>query len=385
MKRRRFTLLIFFIILFSSYVTMGYVRHYFYEVKMKEDMQFHTEGKEESRKQLYDFVYAQDRPFGGTPEGAAVVNDPAFKDEIYSLEVIREDYSEEYQTEVTLLLLEEFSSQKWNLWHAYKWLVISSQIRRTFYCGSNLVIVFTSFPDEWGYSLAESIALWEASGGKREGDWMNMYKHSPEYESWLETIFQEIAEPKERTPPPEPLSPENKEKFQELIDRKISEALDQGKSMDDPEVQSLLLAKKIMQLGDSNSEEREKELKIFQAYEPMSIEERYLAVKQPIELPLGDRIFCSDFMRAVQRMVEISYQRYLMHVGERDVVRAGIDAWIVEIAGDSYVRTGKLDFSTIGFLKKFEFPFTDTVIDICVIIGISVLLTFLVMKESLRE
>jgi hypothetical protein len=384
MNRRGISLLIFCVFLFSGYSIAGYTRHYSFEKEINTHIQSYTNltQNEEIIEKLYSFIYEENYEFRGSPEGALVASDPVFKDEIYALEVTRLEYSEEYQTKVLPSLLEEFDGQEWNLWHTYKWFAIYKQLRKIFYGGSNLVMIPPSVGTELGCTLAESIALWEQSGGKREGDWMTSYKQSPEYETWLNTQLQEFYEPKERTPPPEPLSPEDKAKYEEMLDKKIDEALRQGKSKDDPEVQSLLLAKELLQI-DLLEEDREKTLREFQAYEPMNIEERYHAVTHMIELPLSGRILCSDYLKANQRMVEISYNRYLDHVADRDIVRAGIDAWIVEIGGDFHSRTGKLDFDALDFLKDRGFRLTSFLIDMCVIVSLSAVLTFIIRRKFL--
>jgi hypothetical protein len=384
MKRRGISLLIFCVFLLSGYSIAGYTRHYSFEKDIDAHIQSYTNLTQngENIEDLHSFIYEEDYEFRGSPEGALVASDPVFKDEIYALEITRMEYSEEYQTKVLPSLLEEFDGQEWNLWHTYKWFAISKQLRRLIYGGSNLVMIPPSVGTELGCTLAESIALWEQSGGKREGDWMTSYKQSPEYETWLNTQLQEFYEPKERTPPPEPLSPEDKAKYEEMLDKKIDEALRQGKSKDDPEVQSLLLAKELLQI-DLYAEEREEIFRDFQVYEPMSIEERYHAVTHMVELPLSGRILCSDFLKANQRMVEISYNRYLNHAADRDIVRAGIDAWIVEIGGNFHVRTGKVDFNALEFLNDRGFRLTNFLIDMCVIIGLSAVLTFIIRRKFL--
>ncbi len=135
-----------------------------------------------------------------------------------------------------------------------------------------------------------------------------------------------------------------------MIDKKISEALAQGKSTDDPEIKSLLLVKEMIEMKYPDSEEREEELKIYQAFEPMSTEERYNAAVKPLDLPFFGRLFCTDILDANRRMVQITYERYVLHAAEKDIVRAGIDAWAVEYAGNFLVTTGKLDFDTLDFL-----------------------------------
>ncbi len=98
---------------------------------------------------------------------------------MYSHYDIRQEYSTEYETEVVLLILGEIDDHHWSLWDAYKRLTIFQHVRRLFYIAFFPVTLGPYNSEDWGGSLAESIASWEAAGGKREGNWMEVYKQSP--------------------------------------------------------------------------------------------------------------------------------------------------------------------------------------------------------------
>ncbi|MBU7012868.1 MAG: hypothetical protein HXS46_19465 [Theionarchaea archaeon] len=194
MKSRYFIPWIFIFFLLSGYIITGYTRHYLYDKMIEEYIAEQMSSRDQGLPKPMGW---ETHDYLGSPEAALVVVDPAFQEEIYSLCDVWLVYSTEYETDVLLLLLEGVNDDRWCLWDAYKRITIFEYLRTVLTVASNAgVIQITPHSDEdWGGSLAESIALWEAAGGERKGNWIKTYKHSSEYEGWLDQILEEIANP----------------------------------------------------------------------------------------------------------------------------------------------------------------------------------------------
>jgi hypothetical protein len=210
MKSHYFVPIIFICILLSGYVIMGYTRHCLYGHMVENHIAERISSKNEG---LPIPMGWETHEYLGSPEAARVITDPVFQEEIYFLCDEWLEYSTEYQTDVLLSLLEEIDDDTWCLWDAYKQLMIFGYLRHVLSVASGAGFVETPHNDEdWGGSLAESIALWEAAGNSRQGDWMERYKQSTEYKEWQNQTLDEIAEPKDYD---DPLSIE--EFYQETI------------------------------------------------------------------------------------------------------------------------------------------------------------------------
>lgn len=317
MKSRCFAILvIFFLFLISGYVVAGYTRHLIHEGVIEKHVTRMVTLQEEGIQKPMGW---EDHEYLGTPEAALVVADPVFQEEIYSLYEIWLDYMIEYEIEVLFSLLAEIDDDIWSLWDAYRNQMIFEYQRKTFWVAGNLIFLRPGNESDWGGSLAESVALWEAAGGKREGNWMGDYKQSPEYKIWLNQIFEEIAEPKE------------------------------------------------MKTED---------------YNPTCKEDQYQETTRQVELPFFDNLLWKDMLETERRMTEIAYERYLIHVSEKDFVRANMDSWIVEFTGYDFHSATSNGFELPNTLTPFS-PLRDFVIDICVISAFSIVLTFLVAKRIL--
>ena len=178
----------------SGYVVAGYTRHHTYEGVMEEHVPDITTPIEEGSGKPMGW---EDFDYLGTPEAALVIADPVFQEKIYSLWNMWADYLIDYEIEVLFSLLAEVDDDRWNLWDAYEKRTVFEHQRVIYWIAGNLIFLSPYSKDDWGGSLAESVVLWEAAGGKREGNWMEVYKQSPEYEDWLNQVFAEIAETKE--------------------------------------------------------------------------------------------------------------------------------------------------------------------------------------------
>lgn len=254
----------------------------------------------------------------GSPEGASVVADPVFRDEIYSLCSAWLEYSIEYGIKVLPSILEKIDDEKWNLWDAYKKLTIFEYVRMSFCIASNMKTpISPSSDNDWGGSLAESIALWESAGGKREGNWMEVYKKSPEYEAWLSTIFGEIADPR----------------------------------------------------GTRQ-----------EGYNPVSMEDRHRETTRVVELPLCSGLLQKDMLETDRKMAEVAYERYLVHTAEKDIIRANMDAWVVTFASSHFISEASTNYTFQLIVGMRGFPFGDLIIDTCIIVGFSVVSTILMVK-----
>ena len=237
---------IFLISLLSGYILMGYARHSIYEGAIQEYMQEWIAFKEEG---ILKPMGWEDHEYLGSPEAALVVADPVFQKEIYSLWDEWLDYATEYNTDVLLSLLDKIDDNKWSLWDAYKCQTLFRYLEYTFLAAGNLGLRIAPHNDlDRGGALAESVALWEAAGGKREGDWFTVYEQSPEYETWMNNIFDEISDPK-------------------------------------------CISTEHLNLK--------------------TMEDLYLITKQQVELPFSRFLLQKDMAETQQKMTEIAYERYI--------------------------------------------------------------------------
>ncbi len=316
MKSCRLIPLVFFLFLASGYITAGFARHYMYEeVRETHETRMIKWGEEGIQKPMgwEDYQYL------GSPEAASVIKDPVFQEEIYSWHDITIDYLAEYEIDVLFSLLAKIDDDKWSLWDAYKKQTIFEYQRGTYLSASSTPSMSPSHENDWGGSFAESIALWEAAGGEREGNWMDVYKQSSEYQTWLSQIFSEIETPN----------------------------------------------------------------RIISGYNFMSKEDQYQVTTRHVELSLFDDFLWSDMVETERRMTEIAYERYRIHVTERDFVRATLDSLIVEFAGYTFCVTTSDGFELPPELEPFYSPLRGFIVDVNIIFVVSIVLAYIVVKKIL--
>jgi hypothetical protein len=288
--------LIFFMLFFAEYVVIGYTRHRIYEIEINEIISKFINAREEGiEKPMAWDIYT----YHGDPEAIPIIEDPVYKEMAYSLWEIFQDYIYEYQTDVVPQILEETTKGNWNLWDAYQRIAINRDVQLISYTASHSGIKLG--PDtstDFCGALAESVVEWEAAGGTRQGDWFKDYEQSSQYKTLMDQWFTKISGPKEEELPPPPI---------DNVDELISNALDEGKTKDDPYVQALLIAKEYYDT------QYEIGVEIAQRHKPMSIEKRYNAATEELEIPFWTNIFIGKTLQAEQELIEIAYKRYLVH------------------------------------------------------------------------
>jgi hypothetical protein len=321
MKPRHIVIpVVFIMFLLSGYIIMGYARHHTYEDLIQHYIAERIAFKE---KGIENPMGWEDHEYLGTPEAALVIADPVFQEEIYYLWDEWLAYSTEYNTDVLLALLEDIDDDTWSLWDAYKKLTIYKYLRGTLNAVSNLALQMDCYNDsDRGGVLAESVALWEAAGGIREGNWIDIYKQSPEYRVWLDKIFDEISD--SRGIPSEP-------------------------------------------------------------FDPRTMEDLYLETKQHLEFTFSSFPLQKDMVETQQRMTEIAYERYIVHLPEKDIPRTDIDAWVIRFGSKDFHKTMTDSYRFPNVLSTGGFPQRDIVLDICIIVVFSTVSTFVVVKKVLAR
>ena len=309
---------VFLLFLVSGYVIAGFARHHTYEEVMKEHETRMITLSEEGIKKPMGW---EDYEYVGNPDAASVIKDPVFQEEIYSWYDTHYDYVADYEVDVLFSLLAKIDDDRWSLWDAYKKHTIFVYQQETYYFASSTPSFGPSHANDWGGYLAESVASWEAHGGKREGNWMEIYKQSAEYEVWLNGVLAEIESPNRIIP--------------------------------------------------------------SHLFTSTSKEEQYLITTRDVELSIIDNFLWSDLVETERRMTEIAYERYLTHVAEKDFVRATIDSLTVEFSGYTFYVTTSDGFILPPELRYFYTPSRGFIIDISVIFAVSIVLTFLVVKKVL--
>jgi hypothetical protein len=320
MKNTRLVGVVLFILLFlCGYVIMGYTRHEIYEERKEDYISEFIAYMEEDFQKLTE---GEDHFYVGSPEAARIIEDPVFRDYVNSLYSDVDVYNFEYRAEVLPQLVKGYDNQRWNLWGAYKgWVIYYYQLMGIHgAAGSIFIGLGPNHSDDWCGLLAESIALWEASGGNREGDWMEAYMHSLQYQQWLTTILTGIENPR---------------------GTRLLEAL--------------------------------------------SIEGYYNRNAQPLDLPFWTTVFCRDLLGAEQKMLDITYDRYIHNVAEKDIIRAETDAWIVRSGGSLIESASERNFDALYILRSRMFPFRDLTVDLCIIFAFSTLLTVIIMRKVLPK
>ena len=309
---------VFFLFLVSGYVIAGFARHYTYAEVMKEHETRMITLREEGVKKPMGW---EDHEYLGNREAASVIRDPVYQEEIYSWYDTHYDYVADYEVDVLFNLLAKIDDDRWSLWDAYKKQTIFVYQQETYFFASSTPSFGPSHTNDWGGYFAESIESWEAHGGKREGNWMEAYKKSAEYEVWLDQVLAEIDGPN----------------------------------------------------------------RIISGYTFTSKEEQYLITTHEVELSIIDNFLWSDMVETEREMTEIAYERYLTHAAERDFVRATIDSLVVEFSGYAFYVTTSDGFILPPVLRYFYTPWRGFIIDISVIFVVSLVLTYLVNVKGTNE
>ncbi|MGC1121933.1 MAG: hypothetical protein WBA22_12660 [Candidatus Methanofastidiosia archaeon] len=358
--------LIFFMFFFAGYVILGYTRHHIYETEINEVISKFIGYREKGTENP---SVGGTYPYYGDPKAIPIIEDPVYKEVVYSLWDIRSDYTFEYQIEVVPQILEETTKENWNLWDAYQRVAIYRELRLSAYIGTTTGIdLGPDISTDFCGALAESVVEWEAAGGERQGDWFKDYEQSPQYRTLMDQWFTKISGPKERELPPPPI---------DNVDQLISNALEEGKSEDDPYVKALYIAKEYY------DNQYEIDVENAKLHSPMSIEKRYTTATQELEIPFWTNVFIGKTLRAEQKLIEMAHNRYLVHLDQEDLVRTGIDAGVVEFTGDYLDRRAQKGFDLSFYLKVGRFPFKSLIMDTFVLIISSCVLTFLVMKKTM--
>ena len=368
MNSKVVAVLIFFLFLLTGYVVIGYTRHHIYEREINEIISKFINAREEGikRPMAWD-IYT----YHGDPEAIPIIEDPIYKDMAYSLWEIYQDYIYEYQTDVVPQILEEITKRNWNLWDAYQRVAIYRELQLVSYAASHDGIdLGPGFSTDFLGSLAESVVEWEAAGGERQGDWLKDYEQSPYYKTLMDQWFTKISGPKEAELPPPPI---------DNIDEKISKALSEGKSKDDPYIQALLIAKEYYDA------QYEIDVETAKRHKPMSVEERYTTTTEELEIPFWTDIFIGKTLQAEQELIEIAYNRYLIHLDQEDIVRTGVDAGIVEFTGKYLDQRAQKGHDLSFYWGVRRFPFRNLIMDTFLLIISSSVLTFLAMKKIVPD
>ncbi len=356
------TVIIFLFFFFAGYAVLGYTRHHIYESEINKSVEKWVTARNEGIEKPMSW---EKFPYLGAPEAVPVIEDPLFRELMYSFYDMQLAYAAEYQIELVPHLIEDISGEKWNLWDAYTTWAAFKVLRLDTYVGCNTWINLgpISSTDICG-SLAESIASWELAGGKCEGNWMEVYEQSSEYKEWLGHYFADVSGPKKY------YQLEMDDETEKMIDELIREALAGGKSKDDPYVQFLYKAKEQSE-SDSHKDEW--------VHEPMTIEERYHTTKGQ-ELPFWTDLFFGHILEPEQRLMETSFERYVIHFGEGDIVKTTMDAGVIETVGDYLTTLERNDYNFSYVFNYCAFPLKDLITDGCVLILVSVVSTILMVK-----
>lgn len=318
MKSRYIIPVLFITFLLLGSVMASCIRHSLYEREIENHLQKWTLFKE---KGLEIPMGWEDSEYFGSPQGAPIVTDPVFQEEIYGLWEEHLAYAHEYNTTILISLLDEVDNDRWNLLDAYKSFAIFKYLRVVLNVIN--IVSLQMFPDyKRGELLIESIVAWEAAGGKREGNWMEEYKQSSYYEIFLTTLFDEFSDPNSMT-----------------------DLFDDVTTMED-----------LYQLTRKEH-----------AFSPSSF------------------LLQKNLAQTQKRMVEIAYERYCTHFAERDIVKTDMDACAMRIGTLRIKETLSNTYTFPQVLNVVIFPLNDVIIDFCAILAFSILMTISIYKLVVKK
>ena len=300
-------------ILFITFLLLGSVmasciRHSLYEREIAEHLQEWTLFKE---KGLEIPMGWEDSEYFGSLQGASIVTDPVFKEEIYGLWEEWISYTYEYRLDILISLLNKVDNDRWNLLDAYESYTIFKYLGGVFTAASGLSLQMAPSSDR-GELLIESIVAWEAAGGKREGNWMEDYKESPYYEAFLTTLFDEFSNP-----------------------QRPSSTLDDVTTMED----------------------------------------LYQLTQKEHTFSFSSFLLQKNLAETQKRIVEIAYERYCIHFAERDLVKTGMDAWVMRFGAFHLLDTLSDEYTFPQVFNVVIFPLNDVIMDIIIILIFSIIMT----------
>ena len=311
MKPRYYIPILFITFLLLGSVMTSCIRHSLYEREIEDHLQEWTIFKE---KGLEIPMGWEDSEYFGSPQGASIVTDPVFQEEVYRLWKEHLAYAHEYNTVVLISLLDEVDDDRWNLLGAYESFAIFKYLRVVLNVIN--IVSLQMFPDyERGELLIESIIAWETAGGEREGNWMEDYKQSPYYETFLTTLFDEISDP-----------------------NSMSDLFDDVTTMED-----------LYQLTRKEHD-----------YSPSSF------------------LLQKNLTQTQKKMVEIAYERYRTHFAERDIVKTDMDACAMRIGTLRLKETLSDTYTFPQVLDILFFSLNDVIIDLIIILIFSIIMTIIV-------
>jgi hypothetical protein len=296
----------------------SYIRHSLYETEIEDHLHEWTLFKE---KGLEIPMGWEDSEYFGSPQGALIVTDPVFQQEVYRLWEERISYAHEYNTDILISLLDEVEDDRLNLLDAYEKVTIFEYLKRVLTISSYLSL--RMFPDyDHGELLIESIVAWEAAGGKREGSWMEDYKQSSYYETFLTTLFDEFSNP-----------------------QRMSTTLDDVTTMED----------------------------------------LYQLTRKEHTFSLSSFLLQKNLACTQKKMVEIAYERYCTHFAERDIVKTGIDACVIRFGAFHLLETLSDAYTFPQVLKILFFSLNDLIMDLYAIFGFSIVMTIIIYKLVVKK
>jgi len=311
MKSRYIILIMFITFFLIGSVMASCIRHSLYEREIQDHLQEWTLFKE---KGLEIPMGWEDSEYFGSPQGASIVTDPVFQEEIYRLWEERILYAHEYNTTILISLLDQVDNDRWNLLDAYENFTIFKYLRGVLNAASGLGLqIVPNF--ERGDLLIESIVAWEAAGGKREGNWMEDYKQSSYYDTVLTTLFEEFSNP-----------------------QRPSSTLDDVTTMKD----------------------------LYQ-----------LTMKEHT-FSFSSFLLQKELAEIQKKMAEIAYERYSVHFAERDLVKTGIDAWVMRFGASHLLETLSNEYTFPQVLNVVIFPLNDIIMDLIIILIFSIIMTIIV-------
>jgi len=318
MKTRYIIPVLFITLFLLGSVMASYIRHSLYETEIEDHLHEWTLFKE---KGLEIPMGWEDSEYFGSPQGALIVTDPVFQQEVYRLWEERITYSYEYNTTILISLLDEVEDDRWNLLDAYEKVTIFKYLRGVLNAANNLSLrMFPNF--ERGEMLIESIVAWEAAGGKREGNWMEDYKQSPYYETFLTTLFDEFSNP-----------------------QRPSSTLDDVTTMED----------------------------------------LYQLTRKEHTFSFSSFLLQKNLAHTQKKMVEIAYERYCTHFAEKDIVKTDMDAWVMRFGAFHLIETLSDAYTFPQVLNVVIFSLNDLIMDLCAILGFSIVMTIIIYKLVVKR
>jgi len=308
MKPRYYIPVLFITFFLLGSVMASCIRHSLYEREIEDHLQKWTLFKE---KGLEIPMGWEDSEYFGSPQGASIVTDPVFQEEIYRLWEEWISYTYEYRVDILISLLDQVDDDRWNLLDAYENFTIFKYLGGLFTAASGLSLQMSPNSDQ-GELLIESIVAWEEAGGKRQGNWMEDYKQSPYYETFLTTLFDEFSDP-----------------------NSMSDSFDDVTTMED----------------------------------------LYQLTRNEYTFSFSSFLLQKELAETQKKMAEIAYERYCVHFAEKDLVKTGMDAYVLRLGALHLSETLSDTYTFPQVLDILFFSLNDVIIDSCFILIFSTIMT----------